>query len=441
MSIGELVLSKKLILIAAALAGLAVGASFDKDNALSGSGNLLHAFALPFENLTSLELVTGQTKEGQLSLNPLGAYVEVFGALKEDYCGQIDSDRLTFEAVRGMLATTGDIYTRFLDPDAYQKIREENIGNFVGIGAYLNATPEGEPFIVRPMKGTPAEQAGIEAGDIIKKVGDVVVKGMLLDDVVKLIKGKIGTSVVLTIQRKEKDTEQPVTKVFTIIRQRVEHPVVEYEMKEDGIGWIALMTFNATTGAKLAAALRDLESEGKLKALILDLRSNPGGLFDAALDVSSRFLDSGTIVYVKERNKSELAFEVNKQLTWPHKYPLVVLVNGASASASEIVAGALQQNHAATLVGEKTFGKGLVQTIYRLPFGDKDTAVAITTAIYLTPDKEDINRKGIIPDVEVDITADDIQKQRDPQLEKAIEILKAKIGHRTASALIDAAVC
>lgn len=436
MAIRELAFAKKLILIAAAVAGLAVGTAFDKDNALAGSGNLLHAFALPFESLTSLELVTGRTSEGELTLDPLQAYVDVLEALRDDYCDPegIDPDELTFAAIRGMLATTGDMYTRFLDPDAYQKIREENIGNFVGIGAYLNATKDGEPFIVRPMKGTPAEKAGIEALDVIKKVDGKVVKGMLLDDVVKLIKGKEGTKVTLTVERQVEGKEEPQVKEISIVRKRVEHPVVEYEMKEDGIGWIWLITFNATTDTKFVSALEELESEGKLKGLILDLRSNAGGLFDGALDISSKFLDSGTIVHVKERGDPERAFEVKPDEKWSHKYPLAVLVNGGSASASEIVAGAVQENGAGTLVGEKTFGKGLVQTIYPLRFGDRvTTAVTITTAIYLTPNKVDINKKGIIPDVEVEITPEDIQELRDPQLEEAIKLLKAQINRETAS--------
>lgn len=434
MSFVEIGSAKKLILVGAAVVALCLGLTFDKDNALAGSGNVLHAFALPFENLASGKLVTGQISSGEKYLDPLQAYVEVLDALSADYCGPggVDPDELTFAAIRGMLATTGDLYTRFLDPDAYQKIREENVGNFVGIGAYLNATKDGEPFIVRPMEGAPAEKAGILAGDIIRIVDGLVVKGMLLDDVVKLIKGKAGTKVTITVERRVEGQEESQSEEITIARARVEHPVVESEMKEDGIGWIWLMSFNATTDSKFANALSELEETGELKGLILDLRSNAGGLFEGALDISSKFLESGTIVHVKERGKAERQYEVKPNERWANKYPLVVLVNGGSASASEIVAGAVQENGAGTLVGEKTFGKGLVQTIYPMGPPDRRTAVTITTAIYLTPNKVDINKKGIIPDVDVEITAEDIQNQRDPQLERAIELLKAQMDGGTA---------
>ncbi len=334
--------------------------------------------------------------------------------------------QLTYMAIRGILASLEDPFTGFLDPADYKKMREESEGNFVGIGAQLWTNKKGQVYVKEPLPDCPAIKAGVRKGDIIMRVDDKSVVGMEIDDVVKLIRGPEGTKVTLTLSRG--DAAKPVK--MSIVRKLVDYHMVEYAMvdKANGIGWLQLRQFNSKADTQMDDALTKLE-EQHMKGLILDLRGNPGGLLESAVDIGSRFIKSGPVVIIQERGGERKRLEVDPSKHDHKAYPLVVLVDGMSASASEIVAGAIKDDHAGVLVGEKTFGKGRVQTIVPMP---GDGAVRITTAKYLTPNGVDIHKKGIEPDIVVKQPDEDEdyepgQLKNNPQLQKAVEVLREKL--------------
>lgn len=348
----------------------------------------------------------------------------------------LDGKQLTYMALRGILSALEDPFTGFLDPADYKKMREENDGNFVGIGAQLWTNKQGQVYVKEPLPDCPAIKAGVKKGDIILKVDDKSVVGKDIDEVVKMIRGPEHTKVTLTLSR-GKDARQVR---LTIPRQVVEYRMVESEMvdKANGIGWLLLRQFNSKADEQMDLALTSLEKQN-MRGLILDLRGNPGGLLESAVDIGSRFISSGPVVIIKERGgqTSQLNVQPSKH---DHKaYPLVVLVDEMSASASEIVAGAIKDTRAGTLVGVKTYGKGRVQTIVPLP---GDAAVRITTAKYLTPKGTDIHKVGILPDIEVkapdEVPEDDGTEtdrlKNDPQLQKAVEVMRESLAARHASA-------
>ena len=371
------------------------------------------------------------TSRGQL--NPLQTYNKVLQQLKGKYVGPLKSDReITYTAIRGMLRSLEDPYTRFLDPQRFRLMQEENRGNFVGIGAQLEGRPTSEGYvrITRPLPDNPAIKAGIKAGDLIVKVDGKSVVGQNVDEVVKWIKGKEGEKVVLTIRRGEKEFD------ITIIRQRVEFEVVTSRMLAGNIGYISLAQFNEVADQKIGESYQKLSAMG-MKGLVLDLRGNPGGLLDSAIDISSRFLPAGRpVVIIVEAGGQRDVRRAKPGRRFRNPVPVVVLVNRTSASASEIVAGALQDNNAGTIVGTTTFGKGLVQTVIPLQDG---SATMITTHKYLTANGRDINRGkdhrgGVAPDVEVQLTQEQFLARKDAQLDKALEILHQKTGFKPAVA-------
>jgi len=335
---------------------------------------------------------------------PVELYWDVLSRLRSHYYQQVNEKQLTYAAIRGMLASLHDPYTRFMDPTEYRSMQEDTRGDFFGIGAQLQEK-EGQIVIYRPIEGSPADKAGIKAGDVIVEVDRKPVAGMRVDDVVKKIRGPRGTKVELTIRRKGEAKLLHIS----IVRDLITSPVVYSYMEDEklGIGRIRLEQFNEKCDQLLVQKVRELEAKG-LRALILDLRYNPGGLLNVAVDVASRFIDNGVVVLIQEKNGqiTKLHAERGRALK---PYPLVVLVNEWSASASEIVAGAIRDNKRGVIIGETTFGKGLVQTIFQL---QDSSAVAITTAKYLTPSGHDLNRKvdpdgneirrgGIQPDIVV----------------------------------------
>lgn len=349
----------------------------------------------------------------------------------------VDTQQLTYMAVRGILASLQDPYTSFMDPEDYRKMREENDGNFVGIGAQLGQRQNGQIYVVEPLPDTPAMRAGVRKQDTILKVDGKSIAGMEIDEVVKMIRGPENTKVTLELGRSGE--EKPV--VITIVRQVVEFRMVKYQMLDEAqkIGYVRLYQFNQKADAQLDLALGELESKG-MEALILDLRSNPGGLLESAVDISSRFIKSGPVVVIQERGGERKRIDSDPARHNHGIYPLVVLVNEQSASASEIVAGAIKDTDAGTLVGVKTFGKGRVQTIVPLP---GDSAVRITTAKYLTPNLTDIHQKGIEPHIEVklpeedlnaaasdDSSAEDDLLANDSQLKKALDVMREKMAGR-----------
>lgn len=348
----------------------------------------------------------------------------------------LDSQQLTYMAIRGILAALDDPFTGLLDPTDYKQMREENDGNFVGIGAELRTNKQGQVYVREPLPDCPAIKAGVRKGDIILKVDDKSVVGKEIDAVVKMIRGPEHTKVTLTLSR-GKEAKQVR---LTIPRKVVEYRMVESEMldKDSGIGFLLLRQFNSKADEQMDVALTNLEQQ-KMRGLILDLRGNPGGLLESAVDIGSRFIESGPVVIIKERGgqTSQLNVEPGKH---DHKaYPLVVLVDEMSASASEIVAGAIKDTKAGTLVGTKTYGKGRVQTIVPLP---GDAAVRITTAKYLTPKGTDIHKVGIVPDIEVKAPEDPVEAdedetdrlKNDPQLQKAVEVMRENLASKHAAA-------
>lgn len=367
-------------------------------------------------------------------LDPINTYSKTLQLIKDKYYGQTPSDmRLTYTAIRGMLNTLDDPYTRFLDPIEYADLRQENQGNFEGIGAQLEGAPTKEGYIRinKPIPNGPAAKAGIRRGDMISKVDGKSVVGMTVDGAVKLIRGRADTTVRLTVVRPGE--AKPLE--IAITRKPVEFEVVDYGMKEGKIGYVSLAQFNELADPKIGQAIKELEREG-MKGLILDLRGNPGGLLDAAIDISSRFIPPGKdVVVIVESGGEKDRRKVNAQKYVGGKWPLVLLVNRTSASASEIVSGAIKDNAAGHIIGTTTFGKGLVQTVVPLEDG---SACMITTAKYLTPSEKDINRSrvqrgGVEPDEEVEITEDQFLKGDDVQLKRALQYLHQKVGFKPGS--------
>jgi len=364
---------------------------------------------------------------------PVELYWDVLSRLRSHYYQQVNEKQLTYAAIRGMLASLHDPYTRFMDPTEYRSMQEDTRGDFFGIGAQLQEK-EGQIVIYRPIEGSPADKAGIKAGDVIVEVDRKPVAGMRVDDVVKKIRGPRGTKVELTIRRKGEAKLLHIS----IVRDLITSPVVYSYMEDEklGIGRIRLEQFNEKCDQLLVQKVRELEAKG-LRALILDLRYNPGGLLNVAVDVASRFIDNGVVVLIQEKNGRITKLYAERGRAFK-PYPLVVLVNEWSASASEIVAGAIRDNKRGVIIGETTFGKGLVQTIFQL---QDSSAVAITTAKYLTPSGHDLNRKvdpdgneirrgGIQPDIVVkqsEEMTDIDDRAHDVQLQKAVEYLREKL--------------
>ena len=329
-----------------------------------------------------------------------------------------------------------DPYSEFLDKETLKSVYESTEGEFVGIGIVINIE-DGVLKIISPILGSPAAKAGVMAGDKILKIGNKSAKGITLGQAIKLLRGKKNTKVILTVEHentKEKEN-------FTIIRDTIQIPSIENVKilnKKAGIGYIQLTRFNTHTGSELSANIKELLKKN-MKALIIDLRFNPGGLLDASIDVVNSFVSEGIIVYTKGRTqKSHKVYRASKEKTFT-KLPLVILVNKQSASASEIVAGALKDHSRATIIGARTYGKGLVQRIIVLK--DERTALKLTVARYYTPSgtiiqKSEKNRGGIIPDIEVNLNKKEQEElmrrfynlkqyeKMDKQLQKAVDFLK-----------------
>ena len=323
----------------------------------------------------------------------LQIFSDVLDIVQENYVEEADSKELVEGAITGMLRTL-DPHSSYLNPDAYKELQVETKGSFGGIGIEITIR-DGFLTVVSPLEGTPADELGIEAGDQILQVDGEPTKEMTLMEAVTKMRGPKGTKVVLTIMRegfvKPKD--------FVITRATIAIKSVRAKTLETGYGYIRLSQFQSTTAKDLRQALTKLEKENQpMKGLILDMRNNPGGLLDQAVKVSDEFLDEGLIVYTGGRLKSQdMRFEAHTN-TRPHRYPIVVLVNEGSASAAEIVAGALQAHKRAVVVGMKTFGKGSVQTVMPLRNG---AALRLTTSLYYTPNGRSIQAKGIEPDIVV----------------------------------------
>jgi carboxyl-terminal processing protease len=331
----------------------------------------------------------------ELPLDELKAFTQIFAKIKNDYVQTVDDRELIENAIRGMLEGL-DPHSSYLDQSAYTDLQEGTSGEFGGLGIEVGME-DGFVKVISPIDDTPAEKAGIESGDLIIRLDDMPVKGMALNDAVKSMRGKPGTDISLTIVRSGE--ERPLKIVIT--RAVIKVKSVRSSTLEPGLGYLRISQFQAHTGEDLRRELEKLigENNNSLNGLILDLRNNPGGVLGAAVAVSDLFLEKGLIVYTEGRVKdSKLKFNAKPEDIIA-KAPLIVLVNGGSASASEIVAGALQDHNRAIIMGEKTFGKGSVQTILPL---ENESALKLTTARYYTPNGRSIQASGIIPDIIID---------------------------------------
>ncbi|MGB5833209.1 MAG: S41 family peptidase [Thiohalocapsa sp.] len=328
-------------------------------------------------------------------LDDLRIFAEVFGRIKSDYVEQVDDRKLLASAIKGMLGGL-DPHSAYLDPEEYRELQVGTTGEFGGLGIEVGME-DGFVKVIAPIDDTPAQRAGMEAGDLIVRIDGKPIKGLGLNDAVKLMRGKPGTSIELTVVREGEGS--PLT--MTIERDVIKVASVKSRTLEPGYGYLRVASFQARTTDDLLKAVAELKGENKdgLQGVVLDLRNNPGGVLNAAVGVSDAFLDQGLIVYTKGRiDDSKLEFRAGPDDILDGA-PMIVLVNGGSASASEIVAGALQDQSRAIVMGGKTFGKGSVQTI--VPINER-TALKLTTARYYTPLGRSIQAHGIEPDIELE---------------------------------------
>ena len=360
-----------------------------------------------------------------LPLSELRQFTEVFGAIKSFYVEPVGDDKLFNGAISGMVANL-DPHSSYLDAEAFKELRVGTQGEFGGLGIEVG-TEDGFVKVISPIEDTPAAKAGVKAGDLIVKIDDKPTKGMSLSDAVNLMRGKPKTEIRLTLLRK--DVEKPIE--VKIIRDVIRVQSVKSKMLDDGIGYVRITQFQEHTGEYLVKAINTLQAKTPMKGLVLDLRNDPGGLLNAAVGVSAAFLPQNTLVvstdgrtedsqrklvagpedYLRGREKDYL-----KELSPIAKtVPMIVVVNGGSASASEIVAGALQDHGRAKVLGTQTFGKGSVQTILPL---NNNTAIKLTTARYYTPNGRSIQAKGIEPDYVVTETpeGDIVERVREADL-------------------------
>ncbi|MBI5231541.1 MAG: S41 family peptidase [Coriobacteriales bacterium] len=323
----------------------------------------------------------------------------------------------TAGAINGLLESSGDKYAQYFDAKHFKFFNEQTMGAFGGIGVSLGEGKDGRAYIIEVYPDTPAERAGIKAGDVFVSIEGVTRDKWTSDEVVKRVRGDEGTKV--TVVMKRKGAKKPLT--FKMTRATIEYPNTKAKLYGN-VGYIRMGSFNAKSAEEITREMKALEKKGA-KGFILDLRDNPGGLLTSAVDVSSLYVKSGVIVRVEERGKKPTEYRANgRSIT---ELPLVVIVNENSASASEIAAGALQDYGRATLVGVQTFGKGSVQTVRELPDGG---AIKFTTAHYLTPKGRAINGKGLKPDVVVKMKLEDqMDEKTDKQLAKALEVLRSKL--------------
>ena len=384
--------------------------------------------------LTTLSLHSGaRSAMSPLPLEELQQLAAVFSMVKSDYVEAVDDKKLISDAIAGMVSSL-DPHSQYFDKKSYKEFREGTAGRFVGVGIEITQE-DGLVKVVSPIEGSPADRGGIKSGDLITKVDDTAVRGLSLNEAVKRMRGEPRTKVVLTIFRKSENRTFPVT----IVREEIKVVSVKGKPIEPGYGWVRLTQFQERTVEDMVKKLEDIYNQDpQLKGLVLDLRNDPGGLLDAAVAVSAVFLpDDVTVVSTNgQLEESKFVYKASPQFYLRRgadpvrrltettkgiyrKIPLVVLVNEGSASASEIVAGALQDHKRATVMGSQTFGKGSVQTVRQL---GPDTALKITTARYYTPSGRSIQAKGIVPDVLLDDTLEGspfaVLRTREADLEK-----------------------
>ena len=360
----------------------------------------------------------GKTYEEELFDN-LEPFFEALNLLRFEYVKKdIDLDKVIQGAIRGMLKALDDPYTRYMDPQALKREQEDMfLGHFGGLGIIISIKDD-QLTIISPIEDTPAYRAGIKAGDKIVEIDGKSTEGIGLDEAVNILRGEKGTEVTLGIKRENIEELLEIT----IIRDIIEVKAVKEEVmgRDNNIGYIRITTFNANTEPELEKVLNKFKKDSDIQGIILDLRNNPGGLLDSAIEVTSKFIKEGPVVHIKDRDGIVATIDSrgNKYPEWP----LFVLVNEGSASASEIVAGAIQDSGRGELLGERTFGKGVVQQVFNLNDG---SGIAITTSEYYTPSERSINHIGIEPDILVEPVED---SEQDMQLNKAIQLLEEELN-------------
>jgi carboxyl-terminal processing protease len=352
----------------------------------------------------SAQLLANET-EGQLPLDELRTFADVYNQIRAGYVNEIDDSTLLEYAIQGML-TGLDPHSVYLTKDDFSDLKEGTSGEFSGLGLEVGMQ-DGYVTVIAPIDGSPAAAADLQSGDVILKLDNVPIKGLSLGEAIEKMRGPKGSKIELTLGRP--GTSQPFT--VTLTRDTIKMASVRERLLEPGYGYIRIAQFQLGTGEDVAKALEKLQAKGPLKGLVLDLRNNPGGVLSASVEVAGLFLDGGTVVYTEGRlPNSDMDFDARPGDASDNT-PLVVLINAGSASASEIVAGALQDRGRAVVMGSDSFGKGSVQTI--LPLSDS-RAVKLTTALYFTPNGRSIQAEGIVPDIPVErarVTAYDSARQ------------------------------
>jgi carboxyl-terminal processing protease len=362
-----------------------------KQASLKGFGLILVCASL---SLVSLQLQAKEEMES-LPLQQLRTFADIFGRIKANYVEPVKDEVLLENAIRGMVSGL-DPHSNYLDADDYKELQVGTKGEFGGLGIEVGME-DGFVKVISPIDDTPAQRAGLRSGDLIVRLNDTPVKGLSLNEAVALMRGKPGTSLELTIVRKGE--EKPLK--ITVVRDIIRVVSIKSRLLDSRFAYLRISQFQSNTTSDMLKSLKKLKKEmhGPLQGMVLDLRNNPGGVLNAAVSVSDAFLESGLIVYTKGRETdSQLRFEAAPDDVLDGA-PIVVLVNEGSASASEIVAGALQDQKRAVIMGSRTFGKGSVQTI--IPITDT-AAVKLTTARYFTPSGRSIQAEGIEPDIELD---------------------------------------
>lgn len=342
----------------------------------------------------------------------LSNFTRVLDLIERNYVDNVDAQKLTTSAIEGMMKTL-DPYSAYLSPERYRELEIGTSGEFGGVG--MEVTVENNVLtVITPIEGTPAAKAGIKPGDQIIAIDGKPTQGMIADEAVKILRGPKGSPVKITVKSKGSETPRDVT----LIREIIHVKSVEPKLLDNGIGYVKLSQFQEKTSDELTKAIEKLESKNKglLKGLILDLRNNPGGLLTEAVEVADQFVNEGLIVSVRGRAEDQSTeYYATKKANF-YNYSLVVLVNKGSASASEVVAEALQDDKRAVILGTKTFGKGSVQTIIRL---DDGSGLKLTTAKFYAPSGRSISQVGVTPDVVVENS-----KTGDAQLERAVELIR-----------------
>ena len=382
---------------------------------------------------TSIRAKTGE--ENPDVYQYLKMFSDVLNIVQDNYVEKADVKKLMYGAVSGMLREL-DPHSSFLKPEEYKELQVETKGKFGGLGIEITMR-DGVLTVVSPLEGTPADKAGIQAGDQIIRIDDQPTQDLSLTEAVQKMRGPKGTKVKLTIIRKGE--RKPLE--FDLVRDTISIQSVKWRTLESGYGYVRVSSFQSGTASDLRKALDQLEQENQpLQGLVLDMRKDPGGLLDQAVEVADEFINEGLIVYTGGRLENQkMRFEAHKN-SKPRNYPVVVLVNSGSASASEIVAGALQDHKRAIVLGEPTFGKGSVQTVIPLSDG---AALRLTTSLYYTPSGRSIQAKGIEPDILVkrelppkadEEGADELKRIREKDLPRHMENLKPDSGESKAAA-------